>query len=283
MLPAEVIEWCSAQGYGEITNTRSITGGCINRGMVLQMTSGSSLFLKSNSNTPVDMFAREADGLRALNVTGGPRVPQVYLVGSNFILLEDLKPARRAADYWEILGLQLAALHNHTTSQFGFEQDNYIGSTPQPNTWIADGYEFFAHYRLLFQARLAHQNHLLDSRDLNKVEALSRKLKDYIPEQPPALIHGDLWGGNAITDASGKPTIIDPAVHYGWSESELGMTYLFGGFTEAFYKSYQSAHPLHPGLKERISIYNLYHLLNHLNLFGMSYHGQVIDILRRYV
>lgn len=228
------------------------------------------------------MFAREAEGLAALSAAGGPRYPRVFLVGEDFLLQEDLQPAGRAADYWQTLGRQLAAQHDHTSERFGFEADNYLGSTPQPNGWMADGYAFFAERRLLFQARLARDKGLLDVSEVQQVEALAARLPELVPPQPAALLHGDLWGGNAISDPQGQPALIDPAAHYGWPEAELGMTQLFGGFASDFYAAYEAAHSLEPGWRERLDIYNLYHLLNHLNLFGRSYHGRVAAILRSF-
>jgi fructosamine-3-kinase len=229
------------------------------------------------------MFAREAEGLQALKVEGGPRVPEPYLHGGDFLLLEDLKPARRASDYWTAFGRQLAKVHEHTRTSFGFAHDNYIGSTPQPNPWTEDGYSFFGEHRLGYQARLARQKGLLSGEDYRRVESLISRLPDLIPRQPPSLIHGDLWGGNAETDENGQPALIDPATHYGWAEAELAMTALFGGFEDAFYRSYEDTRRLESGYRKRFPIYNLYHLLNHVNLFGRSYLGRTMAILHRFV
>jgi fructosamine-3-kinase len=228
------------------------------------------------------MFAREAEGLQVLGVPDGPRVPRPFLYGADFLLLEDLNPAPRRPDYWLEMGRRLAALHNHVGSHFGFEHDNYIGSTPQPNPWTEDGYTFFAEQRLIFQARLARQRGLLNNDEVSRVERLCARLRELVPEQPASLIHGDLWSGNAMTDESGGPAIIDPAAHYGWAEAELALTALFGAFPDAFYAAYQEVRLLATGWRERFPLYNLYHLLNHLNLFGSGYWGQVMAILKRY-
>lgn len=196
--------------------------------------------------------------------------------------MEDLSPGRRAGDYWPAFGRRLARLHQQTRPEFGFEHDNYIGSTPQPNPWTADGYAFFAEQRLLYQARLARRQGLLGTAEVKQTERLARRLPELVPEQPASLIHGDLWSGNALADRGGNPALIDPAAHYGWAEAELAMTTLFGGFPEVFYRAYQELNPRPPGLWERFEIYNLYHLLNHLNLFGGGYRAQVTGILRRY-
>ena len=281
-LPSAVTAWLSEQGHGEVTNVRTVGGGCINNGARLETTSGVSFFLKTNQRAPADMFAREAEGLKALQQPDGPRVPKVFLFGEDFLLLEDLSPAGQQLDYWQQFGRQLAALHAHTSEQFGFDHDNYIGSTPQPNPWMEDGYEFFAEQRLNFQARLASQRGLFSSKEVEAVERMASRLPELVPAQPPSLIHGDLWGGNAISDSQGGPAIIDPATHYGWAEAELGMTVLFGGFGEGFYRAYNEVNRLEPGWKERMEIYYLYHVLNHLNLFGRGYHDQAIRIAKRY-
>lgn len=281
-LPDAVITWLGEQGHGEATALRAVGGGCINHGSRLETSSGASFFLKTNQGAPADMFAREAEGLTALNQPDGPRLPQVYLYGEDFLLLEDLAPAGRQAGYWRQFGRQLAALHAHTSPKFGFEHDNYIGSTPQPNPWMDDGNRFFAEQRLIFQAKLAAGRGLLSSQEVDRVERMANRLPELVPGQPASLIHGDLWGGNAISDSLGAPALIDPATHYGWAEAELGMTVLFGGFTQEFYQSYNEVNPLPPGWQERMEIYNLYHVLNHLNLFGRGYYGQVMRIVRRY-
>lgn len=211
-----------------------------------------------------------------------PRVPKAFLYGKDFLLIEDLKPASRCSDYWVIFGRELAKMHENTKSKFGFNRNNYIGSTPQPNQWMEDGYRFFSQERLMFQADLANERGLLQSGYVGKTESLCKRLHDLVPMQPASLIHGDLWSGNAISDSDGKPAIIDPATHYGWAEAELAMTTLFGSFPDRFYSAYEEVRALESQYRSRFPIYNLYHLLNHLNLFGRGYLGQVQAILNRY-
>jgi protein-ribulosamine 3-kinase len=282
MIPEPVIQWLDQRNHGAISSSRPVGGGCINNGMLLEMEGGASFFLKTNRHNLPDMFAREAEGLAALDVKCAPRVPVPYLVGADFLLMEDLRPSTPQADFWEIFGRQIAALHEHTNECFGFEHDNYCGANPQPNPWSRDGYTFFGEQRLLFQASMAQRRGLLGSSELAQFERLVRRLPMLVPEQPASLSHGDLWTGNAISDSDGAPAIIDPAAHYGWAEAELGMTTLFGSFPHIFYTAYQEVRALEPGFQERFDIYNLYHLLNHLNLFGAGYLGQVRAVLRRY-
>lgn len=281
-IPPAVVAYVEAQGWGNIHTSHSLGGGCINNAQRLTTPNGAALLLKHNDSAPPDMFEREAEGLRALAVEAGPRVPTPYLVGPDFLLTEYLAPAPPAPDSWEALGQRLAYLHQHTHTQFGFPHNNYIGSTPQPNGWLEDGGEFFAERRLLFQGQLAHQHGRLSSAWLQKLERLAARLRDFIPTQQASLIHGDLWGGNIISGPGGEACLIDPAAHYGWAEAELAMTTLFGRLPEAFYSAYLAVRPLEAGYHARFEIYNLYHLLNHLNLFGESYRGAVEAILRRY-
>lgn len=281
-LPTEIGPWLHEQGYGQPTELIPLAGGCINNGARLITADDHSFFLKQNRAAPADMFAREAEGLAALANANGPRVPQAHLVGATFLLLEDLAPASPDTDYWSRFGQQLAAMHSQENKRFGFEHDNYLGSTPQPNPWTEDGYTFFAEHRLIFQSNLASNQGLLEPTDAQRVERIAARLPALVPKQPASLIHGDLWSGNAIADSKGQPAVIDPACHYGWAEAELGMTRLFGGFPQTFYQAYESARPLEAGWRDRLPLYNLYHLLNHLNLFGRSYLSQVQSILSRY-
>lgn len=283
MIPGAVVDWLATQGYGEVTQSQGIAGGCINNGARLRTTTGTRFFLKTNRNCPPDMFVREVTGLKALKVTGGPRVPEPYLHGENFLLMEDLAPAPKKAGYWETFGEQMAAMHLHTHARFGFEEDNYIGSTPQPNPWTADGYAYFARHRLGFQADLAARSGLLSASEVEDVHRLAARLKDLVPEQPASILHGDLWSGNATTDAAGEPAIIDPAAYYGWAEADLAMMVLFGSPDRRFFDAYQAVRPLAPGWQERFSLYNSYHLLNHLNLFGRSYHAQAMRTVRYFL
>ncbi len=288
MIPEPVYAWVAEHGYGLIQTVEPVGGGCINNGARLLTTTGVSFFLKTNPSAPGDMFQREAEGLSVLRSENidervlRPAVPVPHLVGESFLLLEDLNPAPPAANYWTEFGRQLANLHTTTSNQFGFTHNNYIGSTPQVNTWTNDGYLFFIGHRLLFQAGLAQRSGLLDTYDYRQIEALCQKLHEFIPPQPASLIHGDLWSGNAISDSRGAPAIIDPAVYFGWAEAELAMAALFGNFPDEFYQAYEEVFPLENGYRQRFPIYNLYHLLNHLNLFGMGYLSQVRAILHRF-
>ncbi len=282
MIPAEIQTWFIEHNYGTVISSQPVHGGCINRGAVLKTLSGDTFFLKTNHNSPPNMFTCEVAGLDELRVNDGPTVPETYIHGPNFLLMQDLAPTAKSSDYWQIFGRKLAHLHLHTRPEFGFAHDNYIGSTEQPNIWTQTGYDFFAEQRLLFQISLARERGLVSQFEVHQVEHLISRLPELIPEQPASLSHGDLWSGNAISDFNGNPAIIDPAAHYGWAEAELAMTTLFGSFPTSFYNAYEEIRPLSSGYQARFPIYNLYHLLNHLNLFGSSYLSQVQTILRKF-
>jgi protein-ribulosamine 3-kinase len=280
MFSTNLTDFITRQGWGQITDARPLGGGCINDAQLLTTQHGPRLFLKQNRAIPADMFPREADGLRELgSVAGTPRTPQVYLAAVDFLLLEYLAPEPRNPRCWEIFGEQLASLHLHTHPQFGFDADNYIGATPQPNPRQSDGFAFFAEHRLIFQAALARDNGYFSAAEIRQVERLCQRLPELVPEQPASLLHGDLWSGNIHIGPDGLACLIDPAVYYGWAEADLAMAHLFGSLPLEFYTAYESLCPLVPGYKRRFDIYNLYHLLNHLNLFGMGYLHQAKGIL----
>ena len=284
MLPAPVAEFITTHGWGTVNGSQPVSGGCINDGRVLSTTSGLRLFLKQNPSAPPDMFQREADGLAALTAApGAPRVPAAWLSGDNFLLLEYLPSRPPAGDYWPELGRRLAVMHATTNTSFGFHRDNYLGSTLQPNEWMVDGYEFFTQRRIGFQATRAHERGLLSLGNLRRAEQLASMLPSLVPEQSASLLHGDLWSGNIIPGPEGQACLIDPAAYFGWAEAELAMMALFGRPPESFYAAYAAERPLAAGYQDRFDVYNLYHLLNHLNLFGASYRPGVEAILDRYI
>jgi fructosamine-3-kinase len=281
-LPRKVKVWLASSGQGELLRASPVGGGCIHKAQILHTVAGGRFFLKTNQSAPEDMFLREAEGLQALRVEGGPTIPQVILVGEDFLLLEDLQPVSKRNDFWELYGRQLAYLHLQQNPQFGFPHDNYIGSTVQQNGWMEDGIEFFQQRRLLPQIRWAVDRGYFDREDQKRCESLVARLVDLLPGGPAVMIHGDLWSGNLISDSQGGPALIDPAAHYGWAEADLAMTDLFGSYPEKFYSAYLADNPLPSGFRERYPVYNLYHLLNHLNIFGRQYLAGVQEIIQRY-
>jgi fructosamine-3-kinase len=274
--------WLTTHGFGAVTSTTAIGGGSISDSYLLETSRGHSFFLKTHENSPDGMYFSEGAGLRALAATKAICVPLVYTVDDDYLLLEYLSPAEKRSDYWQTLGTQLARLHQHQADQFGFEIDNFCGLTPQPNPQMDNGYDFFAEHRLLYQARIAYDKKLIKRSLIDSLERICHRLPSLVPEQAPSLVHGDLWSGNIFVGPQGQPALIDPATYYGWAETELAMTTLFGGLDDTFYQAYVETNPLESGWKQRLPLYNLYHLLNHLNLFGSGYLAQVQATIRMF-
>jgi len=257
--------------------SKPVGGGSINEAYRIEGADGSHYFLKLNDARHLPMFSAEAAGLDAIAATNTIRVPRAIAHGSSdrqsYLVLEHLDLTLRGNA--RMLGEQLAALHRCAGSRFGFEQNNFIGTTPQANAWSNDWVTFWRENRLDFQLRLAAENGYggqLQRLGEKLSEALPAFFADYTPL--PSLLHGDLWSGNHAYLADGTPTIFDPAVYYGDRECDLAMTELFGGFHADFYASYRAAYSLDAGYATRKNLYNLYHILNHANLFGGGYAGQ---------
>jgi len=255
--------------------------------MTVKVGNDTLFFIKHYLGTAgVAQCQAEAQGLQALSAAlaaDSPlRVAMPVAVGDDWIILPyvESQPATREA--WIALGEGLARLHSTSVGKFGFDSDNFCGPTPQPNLKIDDGYEFFAQQRLGYQAKINFDAGNLSPTELTRLEGLSNRLRELVPQQSAALLHGDLWSGNVLVNAEQQPYLIDPACHCGWPEAELAMTQLFGGFASEFYQAYERSGLCLPGWRERADIYNLYHLLNHLYLFGGSYHRQVMAVLTRY-
>jgi len=256
-----------------LSGEQPVRGGCIHQ-CYRALRDGRPVFLKLNEASFADAFAAEADGLRALRAarTRAPEpIAHGVTGGEAYLLMEWLELGARGD--FAALGAMLAALHRAQGEQYGWARDNYIGATPQENTANANWAEFWRRRRLEPQLALA-------SRNGYRLEAppVWRLLEGHQPAA--SLLHGDLWGGNAGFLAGGAPVLFDPAVYYGDRETDLAMTELFGGFPEDFYEAYSDAWPLDKGYELRKQLYNLYHLLNHLNLFGGGYLAQVRATLR---
>ena len=269
-----------------IFSFRAVGGGDINAAYKLE-TNYYPLFVKMDSASRYpEMFVKEASGLRLLAQANCIRTPKVILEGEHldksFLILEYLESKRPQNDFWFKLGSGLAKLHMNTSDQFGLDDSNYIGSLRQFNDFKDDWLSFFIEERLLRQIKLAKDSNSIDNTVLSAFERLFKVLNEIIPEEPVALLHGDLWSGNYMVDEVGDPVLIDPAVYYGHREMDLAMTCLFGGFSSDFYKFYNETYPLEKGWESRMDICNLYPLLVHLNLFGSSYLHQVNSILRRF-
>jgi len=255
-----------------IESTQPAAGGCIHDCYCVTI-AGERRFLKVNDKRYADAFAAEAEGLSALRASG-LRAPEPLAHGVEggeaYLLLEFLNLTRRGD--FAVLGHMLAHAHRKPGPRFGWHRDDYIGSTPQANGWCDDWTEFWRERRLRPQIELARRNGF----DI-ALPDVSSFLRNHDPQ--PSLLHGDLWSGNSGFTQQG-PVVFDPAVYYGDREADVAMTELFGGFPREFYRAYNKTFPLDAGYEKRKHLYNLYHLLNHLNLFGGGYLGQVKSCLR---
>lgn len=234
-------------------------------------------------DAPEDFFAAEATGLATLAGAGALRVPRVLLLAAGQLVLEDLGEAAPKERFWTAAGRGLATQHQLRGERFGFKRNGYCGPTPQSNAPMDDGARFFAECRLMPQARRALDAGRLDADDLHAVERICARLASLVPAQAPSLLHGDLWLGNLHCCGDGTPALIDAgAVHFGWAEAELAMLTLFGAPPATFFDAYGEVAPPVPDWRERAPLYNLYHLLNHLNLFGAGYLEKVREVLARF-
>ena len=276
---------CVTRATGErftIEERRSQGGGCINEAVLV---SGGSrrFFVKTNAPDGGAMFEAEAEALRALAATGSLRVPepigQGIAGGRAYLVLEAIEFGSPGPDGWARMGSQLAAMHRSTVDTFGWHRDNTIGSTPQRNTRSANWLVFFRDCRLAPQFELAGRNGFRFENAGRLLDGLECFFSDHAPE--PSLLHGDLWSGNAGFDSAGQAVVFDPASYYGDRETDLAFSECFGGFPQAFYEAYKAAWPLSPGYPLRRELYNLYHILNHANLFGGGYAGQARSMIER--
>ena len=265
-------------------HAKAVAGGDIAAAWRLETQQG-SLFLKTLPAAEADLLAAECAGLEALASANVLRVPAVLAQGATgcdaWLALEwlDLEPlgSRAAAK----LGEALAELHRVRDARHGWQRDNYIGRTPQPNPPDEDWPAFFREHRLRHQLELARTRGFggaLTGEGLKLCERLPGLFETYRPE--PSLLHGDLWAGNA-GEVHGEPAVFDPAVYHGDRESDIAMTRLFGGYPSGFYSEYRRAWPLDDGYERREGLYQLYHILNHLNLFGGAYLAQAERLIAR--
>lgn len=260
---------------------RYASGGCINNAVILK-SGGEKFFLKYHSKPPKKFFDAEADGLNLLKENGLQKVPMVLDVGENYLLLEFIPEGKKTSKTFQEAGYQLAELHKKAQPFFGGEKNNYIGTIEQPNEKFSDWVEFYFQKRLWYMAQLAVDKGSLPQIALELLEKIYPKLRDIIPDEPPSLLHGDLWSGNLMADSQENPWFIDPSVYHGHREMDLAMAYLFGGFSEHFFNAYHETYPLQPGIIERTRFYQLYPLLVHVVLFGGAYKWECLEILNNY-
>ena len=253
--------------------------------------------MKANAKQNAAFFTAEAAGLTAIEKTGAIGTPEILCtgtdagedVGYSFLLLKFIKGGKQQKNYWQTFAQNLAAMHKADSSvyfenngKFGFFQDNFIGARPQINTPCDSWISFFRDNRLAPQFKSADS--YFDETDRTQITKLLDHLEEFLVEpEKPSLLHGDLWSGNVMCGSDGNAMLIDPACYVGHAEADLAMTELFGGFPQEFYEAYREANPLQSGYENRRDLYNLYQLLNHLNLFGPSYLGPVKSIVAEYV
>jgi protein-ribulosamine 3-kinase len=289
MIPQEITNsladyYYRTQGVSfNILKASSLSGGCINHVHRLQTNIGDFCIKYNLRDRFPGMFTSEADGLALLKSAGEIHVPGVCCTGEagsfSYILLEFIEQGRKSPFFMRNFGRSMARLHRHSALYFGHQIDNYMGSLPQSNKKHTDWNSFFVEERLKRQVSLARE--YFSSSDLILFDRLYARLEKLLPAEPPAMLHGDLWGGNFMVSPDGMACLIDPAVYYGHREADIAMTSLFGGFDETFYVSYQEEYQLEKGWRERLGIFKLYPLLIHLNLFGSGYLGSILSIIRK--
>ena len=289
-LPNDVAERVRAV-VGEVNDAEPVGGGCIAHATRVEAAAG-TFFLKWADGEAGRTFGAEAAGLRALRQAGAPLVvPEVLAVEDGagerpgFLLTEWVEAGRPGARFWTGFGEALAALHRHAEpdGRYGFDRPNFIGRLPQSNDWRARWPDFFRSQRLAPQIERARASGRWRSGWDTLADRLLVRLDDLLPAEPPAsVLHGDLWSGNFLAANDGRAALIDPAASFGHREADLAMTELFGGFDAGFYDAYRTAWPLAPGYEDRREVYNLYHLVNHLNHFGEGYASGVERVLRRF-
>ncbi len=274
-----------------IVKNLPVAGGDINDATRIDLSDGRRAFVKTNLSAPRGMFPAEARGLKWLSEANTLRVPEVYAVcredatgQAAYLVLEWIEPGCKAHQFDEILGQGLAQMHRAYAASFGFDSDNFIGSLPQDNRSEPSWPEFFWTRRLQPQVKRAVDARRLEVSTQRAFEKLSLRLPElFSVTEPPARLHGDLWGGNLHTDSNGMPCLIDPAVYGGHREMDLGMMRLFGGFSPRVFATYADCYPIAPGFEERLALTQLYPLLVHVNLFGGGYAASVKNAVKRYV
>ncbi|HWA71427.1 MAG TPA: fructosamine kinase family protein [Polyangiaceae bacterium] len=272
-----------------VARVSRLSGGDINDAFQIELEDGARWFVKSSPSAPPELFPAEARGLELLRRPGTLRVPTVRAVSDaqdpiGFLVLELLEPGRPSADFDERLGRGLAGLHRSHAPVFGLDHDNFIGSLPQTNAPCPTWAEFFRTRRLEPQLERAVNSGQASYAMRRGFARLFERLSELVgPDEPPCLLHGDLWSGNVHVTESGEPCLLDPAVYGGHREVDLAMMRLFGGFAERVFAAYGEAFPLSPGASERVALYQLYPLMVHVNLFGGGYGASVERALARYV
>lgn len=267
----------------KLTDMQSVSGGDINSAAIIKTADAKRFFLKWNEQAPEDMFEKEARGLRLLaGAETGLIIPEAVHATETCLLMSVIQEGGGNPDSAYQFGRNLALLHKASADSFGLDHDNYIGRLPQSNNRHGNWFDFFAIERIEPQIQTGIESGKLNRKVLMQVQSLYKKLGNIMPAEAPSLLHGDLWSGNYMFTREGGCSIYDPAVYYGHREADLAMTRLFGGFSAGFYKGYTEEFPPEPGFEERVTLFNLYPVLVHANLFGGSYIRQAESIIEQY-
>jgi fructosamine-3-kinase len=282
MLENEALQQIAEENKLENPQFSRLTGGDINDVFLINSKGKKQVVKINDASKFPGMFEAEKAGLVALQKPGVIDVPEVLNLGevgeTAYLLLEFKESAAKSYNFWESFGKQMAALHKTTSKEFGFHQDNYIGSLPQQNNKAASAADFYISERLEPQFKIAKDR----GYQLGVEKSFFRNISTIIPDEKPALIHGDLWAGNYLVNADGNPCLIDPATAFAPREMDLAMMKLFGGFDKQLFEVYNQEFPLETGFVDRVPLWQLYYLLVHLNLFGLGYKPQVTSIIKQF-
>lgn len=269
-----------------LNGVQLISAGNMNQAVCLETAEG-NYFLKTNHLEESDVFLKEKQGLKLLRNNTSLHIPAVINWGrvedTNYLLLEWVPSGTPGKVYWQNLAEGLAELHMATQEVFGLDASNYISILPQNNTLTTNWETFYIQERLEPMLQRAYFHQVIDEAFMKKFRELYPKIAGIFPKEKPSLLHGDLWSGNVLVNASGSPSLIDPAIYYGHREMDIAFSKLFGGFKPSFYEYYREVFPLEPGFDERKDLYNLYPLLVHLNLFGTGYLAGIKRTINRYI
>lgn len=266
----------------QIKSSKALSGGDINAVFLLEDQDQKYVAKINGVDKFPEMFMKEANGLTALREKKTIDIPEVLGYGdfdqNTYLLIEYRESGKPSKEFWDLFGRQMAALHTNTRDTFGFTEDNYYGSLPQYNDACDTAVDFFISQRLEPQFRMAAEN----GYDFKNLDTFYQKVENLIPDEEPALIHGDLWSGNYLINSDNEPCLVDPAVAYAPREMDLAMMQLFGGFNDRLFSAYDEAFPLEKDWKERIKLWQLYYVLGHVNLFGGSYYNSAKGIISKY-
>lgn len=272
----------AAAGYADVVSVAPAYGGVVAHAGLATRDDGTRLFAKTLPEPGADLFAVEAEGLRALADVPGVRAPAVRFAAADLLVLEPLQPRPDTTEYWATLGHMVAALHTTTGSErFGWHRDGWLGRLRQYNPWSEDGHAFFAEHRILRWLTEPLVSAAFDADDRRALEHLCELLPELVPDQPATLTHGDLWTGNVLADAAGHPALIDPAVSYTWPEVDLSMMWSCDRppESEAFFAAYEEVARPHDGWRDRMPLLHLRELLSQIA------HGDgdwgALDVIRK--